>query len=155
MRTTKSQRMEEAYRVYKSTYLANATKIEQVPGGFLTGQILKDQMDSFEEFSASIKAYQQDYKEKNPKSHGESVERLGKWAANNQTRFRSAKQASKIVERARIAWEEATDEEKEAARAQGWNGKLTKNDIYYDTGRAQAFWDWYDTLDGDEDFWGS
>lgn len=131
--------LEEAYRNYKKTYLDNVDIITQTRG-FVTGQKLLERMDSFEQFKASVKAYGEDYKRLHPKSHGESLDRLSKWAANNQTRLRSAKQARNIVQRAKEG---------------GYKGKLTANDIYYGTARAEEFWAWYETLEGSEDFWGS
>lgn len=128
-----------AYEQYKKIYLDNVDIVMQTRG-VVTGSKLLENMDTYEEFKANIKAYGEDYKRLHPNSHGESLDRLSKWTANSQTRLRTAKQARNIVARAKAA---------------GYDGKLTVNDIYYGTARAEAFWDWYDTMNGSENFWGS
>lgn len=131
--------IETAYQQYKKTYLDNVDMVMQTRG-ITTGNKLLENMDTFEEFKANVGNYGADYRRLHPNSHGESLDRLSKWTANSQTRLRSAKQARNIVARAKAA---------------GYEGKITMNDIYYGTARADAFWEWYDTMDGGEYFWGS
>lgn len=131
--------IQDAYRDYKKRYLDNVDIVTQTQG-LEAGHKLLERMDSAAEFAANIKGYQDDYKRLHPKSHGESLDRLSKWVAQRQTTLRSTKQADKIIKRAKQA---------------GYKGKLTRNDIYFGTARANEFWEWFDAMSGDNDFWGS
>lgn len=105
--------LDEAYEVYKTQYLQNVRRFEK-KGMVDHAEKLRDKMATKAEFNASINDVRLRWKQEHPTSHGESLDRLGKFLANKETRQKSSKQVQVIKKVANIL-----------------GIKITAGDIYY------------------------
>lgn len=132
----------DIYAIYERQYKANVQKVRNYDNP-VTADKLSDDMMTREMFEATMGEYRIRWNMAHPGRHGESAERIAKWAANIETQDRSYKQAKNI---------------KKVANELGYD--ITMNDIRWGSQKVSDFWSDYAVLVGNGEInvsqlWGS